>query len=253
MRDPNENISDCTLREKFSIPSIDFVIMKKRLLYVRRMLLNPHPTLCAMLSVEVKGRRLPWIRQLNADLEMIRERVIPGMPPADIACCKWTDLIKSSMWFEVVEAAVFRCSQLDPTVAPDAPVILAFCCRLCTHHPAFASSRALQTHMRAKHGSRSPVQRFVPSSVCPVCKTDFVHRLRCLGHLADKRLKCREILLAGGFPPVPEEALEQLRLQDLEARRLAYRAGRSHVIATRPATRPDGTVVGKVSAHCRPD
>ena len=122
-----------------------------------------------------------------------------------------------------------------------------FACDVCGHGEAvFGSSKALQTHKRMKHGTRSSVIQYIPNtSVCPVCKVDFRSRLRLITHASESRARsknrrytCRDVILSGILPQLPAAELAGLNARDREARRAASKAGHSHEIARLPAKKP---------------
>ena len=138
--------------------------------------------------------------------------------------------------------------------SPSSSNVKTYICNTCTANvdgtrPAFATSRALESHQRSKHKVLCEFRNYVlADGKCPVCKTVFVSRIRCLAHLSDRRrTKCSSQLVKGDFCKLPDATVLQLDLQDREARRNAQRAGHSHPIAQTPATRPNGRVVGRVS------
>ena len=138
---------------------------------------------------------------------------------------------------------------LDKRVPDGSAAVTMFSCALCEGRPCFATSRALQSHQRTKHNQRNPVRCFLFGSRCPVCKTDFIDRLRCLAHLSDsRRERCRIALTSGAFPRVPDQLLIQLDAQDNELRKAVRKKGRSHHIATLPALKPNGRIIGRVTA-----
>ena len=70
-----------------------------------------------------------------------------------------------------------------------------------------------------------------------------------MSHLNDgRRPRCKEALLAGGFPEVPSSLVQLL---DDEARvrsKKARREGHSYAIACDRAKRADGRFIGRISA-----
>eukprot|EP00972_Heterocapsa_arctica_P099049 14616813-Heterocapsa_arctica.AAC.1 len=79
-----------------------------------------------------------------------------------------------------LDLCAFVSSALD-SFAHDTPSVLAqFTCEECpAPRPAFSSAKALASHMRARHGARSPIKRYVDdSAVCPACGAFFCTRIR---------------------------------------------------------------------------
>ena len=116
------------------------------------------------------------------------------------------------------------------------------------YKPAFIDAKALDQHVRIKHGLKAPISGFVDGSgVCPACNTKFVTRLRCLRHLTDaRRPTCRDKILAGGWPLVPQHDIQTFEQIDRDARRSARQSGNSHALSVTSATRADGRRVGRV-------
>eukprot|EP00973_Karenia_brevis_P023464 3230690-Karenia_brevis.AAC.1 len=100
------------------------------------------------------------------------------------------------------------------------PSVRTHTCMHCADEPAFATAKALASHMRAKHGKRNEIRKYVDSAVCPVCKTDFKERLRCIAHLSDsRRARCRnELLHSGMHKPIPEWKINELDACDAALR-----------------------------------
>ena len=155
-----------------------------------------------------------------------------------------------SLWSRIVDKVFFMDSCLDrssPVQLSDecASRALTWTCSTCNQR--FASSRALESHQRAKHGQRLAIKQFIGSSVCPSCKTDYRTRLRCIAHLSDRRRPICAAWVQSNCKVV--SAKEQIRLDEIDrvARRHAQQQGRSHAIASIPARTHTGRIVGRVS------
>ena len=222
--------------------------MRRRLLYLRRILIRKPRTLEALLHLQPNGRRLRWVTLVLSDLEWVRARILTHLPVAELAAKEWIDAIMHISWKQVVQAVFFVDSINDATCHTHTSTH-TFVCTICQSKPRFATDRALQSHMRAKHGHRNQIKLFVSCGTCPVCATKFVDRLRCIAHLSDKRRpKCRDILLNGSYPTVSVEKLVELDSQDRELRHSAWKSGRSHHIAASPAMAADGRIVKRVAS-----
>ena len=94
----------------------------------------------------------------------------------------------------------------------------------------FSTSRALESHMRAKHKTLCEFRCYVNADgKCPVCATVFNSRIRCIAHLSDRRrTKCSDIISEGQIRKLADATVARLDLLDRESRRLAQRAGHSH-------------------------
>ena len=118
----------------------------------------------------------------------------------------------------------------------------------CAHCGArFPTSRAMESHMRAKHGQRLAIKQFIGSSKCPSCGTDFQSRLRCIAHLSDRRRTVCSEWVQKNCRPIGSSRLDKLDEVDRAARRKAQQQGLSHATASMPAKAATGRIVGRVS------
>eukprot|EP00973_Karenia_brevis_P036908 5085597-Karenia_brevis.AAC.1 len=60
--------SDIAVRRKGNHPSIDCILQRHRLIYLRRLLCHAPPPLQAALHIHVKGKLLPWTQLIVEDL-----------------------------------------------------------------------------------------------------------------------------------------------------------------------------------------
>ena len=158
-------------------------------------------------------------------------------------------------WEVAVNCIFFTKSCNDKSGTPSGPLsVNTYICNICTlgddgTRPSFATQRALESHQRAKHKKLSDLRFYVSADgKCPVCKTTFNSRIRCLAHLSDRRrTACSDQIKAGAFRKIAATRVAQLDIDDRVARREAQRAGHSHPIAQKSATRRDGRAVGRVS------
>ena len=241
--------SDLSVRESHRVMSVDCYLVRKRLRYLKRLITQHPPTLVGLLHSAHHGSSLPWVRLILDDLRLVRSRVLTHLPDPQSQPSPWLDAIADRSWREVVCCIFFTSSIIDPHEAANEPSVSAFVCTACPSRPTFASAQALGSHQRVKHGSRNPVRLFVQSSSCPVCKNDYADRLRCIAHLSDaRRPTCRVQLMSGRFKAMSEKQAAALDFIDSQLRLTAQRCGRSHHIAVQPATRPDGRIIGRISA-----
>ena len=153
-------------------------------------------------------------------------------------------------WRRIVTTIFYYDSIVDnAAVENSTPIsshIVRYPCAQCD--AIFATEKVMLSHQRVKHGVRVLEKTYCDDSgVCPVCKTNFKTRLRCIRHLTDKRRqRCRMQLHVQCLQLPPEEVK---RLDDLDTvrKREAYREGHSHVMAAGVAKHPDGKQVGRVS------
>ena len=164
--------------------------------------------------------------------------------------CKWHQLIQLVYFTDSINDK-FKNSNPSGNIHTEST-----CTHVCMQCPAssdgtrpcWSTAKALASHMRSKHNVLSEFRYFVNSDgICPVCKTCYNSRIRCLAHLSDRRRpKCANILLEGHTRKLSEVTVLKLDEYDREQRRLAQRQGHSHPIAQTPATTCTGKVVGRV-------
>ena len=71
--------------------------------------------------------------------------------------------------------------------------------------------------------------------------------MRVISHLSDQRRpRCRDQVLTGKFPMVPQEILQELEESDRMLRREALREGHTHPIAAGGALIEAGKKIGHV-------
>ena len=246
--------SDLRVRLDLDMPSIDCVLIKRRLVYAARLLEAGPSALLALLRVEWRGARLPWTVQLHADFAALVERVPAAacaLPCLADSVQQWPAWIRENPkhWRRLVGDVHFSQSVLDESAAHgEAP--LGHACAMCPGpvRPAFPTSKALAQHMRIFHKVRAPMRAFAPSDgKCRACGVAFQTRLRLLAHLSDsRRPRCRNWHLAHA-EPLSAEVISALDAEDKALRLAAQRAGLSHVIAVQPALASCGRVVGRTS------
>ena len=171
-----------------------------------------------------------------------------GFPTMAADSQQWQEIMLNDIaWKALVNRMHFMESSCD-RLAPSLPEgrALLFSCDAC--QSSFPSSEAMCSHRRAKHGHRLIVKDFLDSATCPCCKTDFRQRLRLIAHVSDsRRPACRDWILQN-CTPLSESVISKLDKHDTVLRREAQRSGRSHHIATLPAKRTDGKIVGRAEA-----
>ena len=240
------------VRVQLNAPSFDCLIMIARLRYMGR-LARLHPSaLVAILHVHPESKRLPWIRLIASDCEqLLRLGYVENTGTLFEDPSRWLEIMTSeNTWGRIVDKVFFIDSCLDRVTTTtssdqDASRALTWCCNTCSSR--FASSRALESHQRAKHGQRLAIKMFIGSSCCPSCKTNFGSRLRCIAHLSDRRRpKCADWVLKN-CTALSNKKQEQLDEIDRAARRQAQQNGRSHAIASTPARNSSGKIVGRLS------
>jgi len=238
---------------------MDCLLVRARVRYLRRVCKHPNQALFLLLTMRSKEQPLPWVTQLLSDLTILRNSV--GfhnniLPDMDADLHDWlTMFADGSTWAKAVEAIFFTHSCNDKlSKGSCVPGNYQYICHTCTPQedgtrPSFATSKALESHQRTKHKQLNIFRFYVNADgICPVCRTVFNSRIRCLAHLSDRRrTNCSSQIRAGCFRKLPEATVLLLDLADREARREAQRSGHSHPIAQVPAARRNGSVVGRVA------
>ena len=243
--------SDLEIRRLLSMPSIECLIAKSRLLYARRLLKLRPRALLGVLHLRKGGGRLPWVQCLAHDCDRLR---VHQLVPAHTASffddpAGWHGLMLSERWPGLVDKLFFAESVTDrkkTAVDSSSGRQLACACSRCDC--SFATHRALESHARAKHGDRLLIKRFVHGTVCPCCGTDYRDRLRLVAHLSDRRRPHCATWVMANVQPLPDSKLQALDAADRKARTDAQRAGLTHPRAFRPARRADGRVIGRTQA-----
>jgi hypothetical protein len=245
------HVSNVSVRRMLAEPSVDCMMTCARLLYARRVITHGPDSLNALLWNN--GAPLRWAMQVKKDVECLQRAPGNGVL---LSADPWHALREcpEGTWQKYVERLSWDTSTADPTVELVAPhASLNVHCTECARAGlalSFGSVKALQAHQHAKHGVRSPMRCFAPSTgICPSCGTKFWHRLRLLSHLCDsRRPRCRDRCLDPTSAIVALELAEVVRLDEADkvARREAARHGHTHVLAVGAALRHDGKVVGRV-------
>ena len=248
-----DNSTDLEVRRVVGQPSVDSLVLQRRLAYYPRLAQRRPDALVALLQSSCAESRISWVNQVARDLDFVYEHVrsleLPA-PHLDPGAWLAVMLHEGPQWRLAVEECSYVHSVLDAVVDSECPeACVAHMCALCGDpRPAFASPKVLASHQRCAHGVRNPMRAFADADGrCPVCAPLFHSRLRLLAHLSDtRRPKCRNILLAGSIQPLPKRRIDELDVADKLARRAAQREGRSHPFAARSALTSDGQCIGHV-------
>ena len=120
-------------------------------------------------------------------------------------------------------------------------VPLVYICDICNE--SFPTNKSMLQHRRIKHKSLAlPALCLPDTSTCPVCGTDFEHRLAVITHLCDLRVRsrirgtCCGLLYLGSSPvPLAPSLAEALNSRDRVLRSAALKEGHTHALIKRPA------------------
>ena len=108
-------------------------------------------------------------------------------------------------------------SRCDRVFTPSSSVTVHFSitCSL-----SFATSKALASYSRMKHGTRTPARVFADKDGhCRACDTVFCSRTRLIANLTDaRRPKCLK-WLTDNFSSLPDHVIAQLDVDDKKSRR----------------------------------
>ena len=160
---------------------------------------------------------------------------------------QWEELLLHPRWPDVVSRVFYINSVLDRDVSPDVSVG-GFVCSTCTPPACFASSRALESHQRVKHGVRNSIRTYLDASAkCPSCHSQFGARVSLINHLSDKRRpKCKDWIVSH-LQPLDSVTVAALDAVDNELKKTGLKAGRTHHIVGAPAMNQDVRTVGRAS------
>ena len=255
----SDNISDLQVRELCAKPSIDCLLVRARLRYIRRVCRHPAQALFLLLCMRYQSFAIPWVKQLMYDFGKLREYASAhgsSLPPSNAPFATWAAFFADQCaWDAVVGTIYYTSSVSDSHASASNCSSNTYICNTCPaahdgSRPCWSTQKALDSHLRAKHGVLSVYRIYVDGSgVCPVCKTKFNSRLRCIAHLSDsRRKKCSTALVTGTYPTLDACTVTKLDLLDRESRRQAQQAGHTHPLAHKPAIKSDGKIVGRVSS-----
>ena len=251
--------SDLEVRRKLSISAIEVRLRKRRLMYLSRLLVHGPSSLNALLAMrddDTDVGKLPWTEQIIDDLNIIKQyhhRALEELPKAPDGARAWYDLICGfpAAWKELVDKyvtseSVFDESKEDRVAAgKDLANRGAFVCPTCCPSLGFKSRKALDQHMRTKHNIRSDIPYYIDDSgVCPACGVNLHARAKVITHACETRhrgkhcrVRCRDVILGGNIPRVPNDIFFQLQERDRKLIAAARKAGHTHVRTARPAGR----------------
>ncbi|CAK0870212.1 unnamed protein product, partial [Prorocentrum cordatum] len=193
--------SDLAVRRRPQAPSIDCLVLRKRLRYYHRVVTHQPSAAWAFMQARPRGRPLPHVAQLIAELDLFR-RIAPeldAMPGCTVA---------PGMWFSRMR---FRCDSCD------------------RNSP---SNKALLKHKRIAHKQVAPIKAFTDDpGVCPACKTNFLERHRVIRRVTDRRRPACRNQITSTLPAQRPELAAEWEARDNERVRLARRAGSTHILA----------------------
>ena len=197
-------MNDRDVRRALGMPSLSIMIARRRLLLISSILRCNSPAVFALLATSVPGTthgKLPWVELILGDFRALLSNT--GGKLDELGCpvlnasrwfefirlfpCAWRSLVNSyHVTTTDVDDDLFRKRGLGPCISKSPRV---WACQQC-QSIAFRSEKALLSHMRAAHGCRNNLRRFIgPSASCPVCSMIFANRPKALAHVQDGRQK----------------------------------------------------------------
>jgi hypothetical protein len=253
MRFTDVNLTDGEVRAKVGQPSVDCVLLRARLQYVGRLVVQTPAAVSPFLAFRKDGKSLKWVAQVHHDFRVLLDespKATSFLPSID-RLVEWPAWIIANRdkWKKLVSETFFVASILDRVAGEGlAPGTIApFRCQLCEPAVAFRSTVGLAQHSRIKHNVRCEWRQFADKDgKCAACGMVFHTRLRLLRHiLCVRRPKCLDWLKVHGTP-LSAERVAELDEEDKVLRRAAQRAGKSGVVATRPAVDAFGKESGRI-------
>ena len=247
--------SDLDVRRLLGASSIDFLLLRRRVGYYCRLAASRPHLLWALLQTRPRGRPLPYVLQVHSDITTVHrlsDDLRRALPEWSVDPAAWLEFM--TRYPQRLCAALDRCafvgSVLDGVAHGTTALLAQFVCTECpAPRPCFSSAKALASHMRARHGARSPIKRYVDdSATCPSCKTFFCTRIRVIKHLSDsRRPTCRDRILADDALLLPMSLFQKLEARDRVLRREALHSGHTHPIASGSACTAAGRRIGSVT------
>ena len=247
--------TDLQVRRNLKMPSIECILVRCRLRYVRRLIVSRPLALLSLLGVAFQGKRLPWVQLVLKDLRLMRTAA---------ACCsrlpdpahdtrEWIKFMADAvLWKRALHCvtfvdSVFGC-ELTRQCDQQASAHTQYSCDEC--RSTFTNAKALAAHKRTKHGVRVE-QRYYSNAQgeCQVCKSQFVTHQRLLRHLCDgRRTKCWTAIQGDPqrFKRLSEREVACLDDQYRTGKASARKSGHSHELSVKPARTGAGKQVGHV-------
>ena len=268
--------NDLDARLAINAPSLDCIMLQRRLTYAGRLARSSCSALLSILAIRFEecsdiykslgastgeharkgqlGHALPWARQLQRDMVAMYSygtSVTGALPDPSSDFSTWWCYMRdyAGEWEKAVSELHFSASVCDKTSSTDSipsDVLDVHKCPTCT--AAFASLRALRSHERTKHKKQTDMRLYADSSAtCMCCHTVFSTRLRLIAHLSDaRRPSCTEWVAKHGAP-LERSVVEGLDAADRDARRVARAAGLTQPRSTKPAVSVTGKQIGRIS------
>ena len=242
------------VRQSLNAPSLQCIIIRRRLQLFASLVTNGPEHLLALLSCSRAGSALPWVRTIVSDLCLLQQHLSPrlddlGDPRSNAD--QWHRFIIRwpHIWSQYVEVLHITSMGMDrqlncvPMCSHIAKAEDLHVCHVCNR--SFHSNKALMSHQRACHGVLSTMLPLISESLrCPVCLTKFSTHASILAPLNEKRLRgkriinCHLVIKSGIVRPSDDWKCQKTRRAARSERSAARKRGLSQPPVLNAAKRP---------------
>ena len=188
-----QHISNDQLCNKYMLTPPDFVRLKFRLRYFRRLLLKGPVTLWALLLTEFEVGPKSFLLCILGDLQYLWSRlyVYRNFPDPALDFKPWKSLILDlpTTFLNSIDNQALTESQRPPAPPPPpstAPLI--FVCHKCGSKKG--CKHELSAHLWISHGIKIPLRSKVDTTHCLACLTQFHTRTKLLAHISYRCKSC---------------------------------------------------------------
>ena len=245
------------------------VVRIARLRYLPRLVLHGPPLLHALLQAGA-GRSRAWVQMAVDDFKLLQDAAPHGHPVKRLATLDvdprpFLEYVRSGHWGWKAAVRAFAMNRirhvrswaeavlsgggnrLPEQSAADAEPPLSACIQC---GATFANDNALASHCARKHGYTADLRKYVHSTHCLICLTEFWTYERCFHHL--QRSSCGKAV-GSCIDPISEELVEQHSAAERPMHTDNLRRGLPHRKAFIPAKRIIGPIIACKAkrAHCR--
>ena len=248
--------SDAYVRTLLGAPSLQCLIVQRRLMLLGSVLKHGSSRLLALLAVRGRDNQpLPWVKMILDDLRRLASfhgHKVSELGDPAVNGDRWMKLIQDwpVEWRSLVRALHFNTMELDTafkvgTISGKWGSQPPSSHRCVTCGLLFKSSKALETHMKSKHKTQaSASSKIGRSCVCPCCYTQFASRTRLLAHVSEKRnrgtrtFSCSNLCASNLVKAVDAAEFEEAVEIDKRARTSARKSGHTVPLSESLAKRP---------------
>jgi len=191
--------TDLQVRAAAGQPSIDCLLMRARLRYLRRMCKHSNQALYIITCMRHKDKPIPWVTQIVRDLATLRKHCGASgskLPEHNAPLEVWSKLFDSKAAWDQAVQSIYFVESVSDTRSNSCSSNLSNNIHVCSQCPAlpdgtrpcWSTAKALESHMRSKHKCLSQYRCYVrEDGRCPICGTVYNTRIRCLAHITDRR------------------------------------------------------------------